>query len=294
MTILGCNAVGMRKAIVSLTLLTAAVAGLALLYSLRSGEPVYQGKPLTGWLEQYSTNHWSAGHGGDLDRQAEAALQHIGTNAVPIYLQMMTAKESPLKVKLLTRLPKTWLARFHVPRVDEYQAHIVLGKNLGASGIAVLGAQAKPFIPDLIALTSNEDMITRRLALFALSSLGPAAKAALPEMIKCLKDPDLAIRGEAATGLGEIHQEPERSVRILIDFIEKNHIDFIEKYHTEEINWFPSSLAIKSLGKFGAQAKPAVPMLIGLLKDSQQYIREAATNALRDIDPDAAAKAGVQ
>jgi len=35
-------------------------------------------------------------------------------------------------------------------------------------------------------------------------------------------------------------------------------------------------------------------MLIGLLNDSQEGIREAATNALRDIDPDAAAKAGVK
>jgi HEAT repeat protein len=108
----------------------------------------------------------------------------------------------------------------------------------------------------------------------------------MPEFIDCLKDPDASIRGEAATGLGEVHQEPERSVRILMDFI--------EKYRAERINWFPSYDAIRSLAKFGAQARPAVPMLIGLFNDSQQGIREAATNALREIDPDAAAKAGVK
>jgi hypothetical protein len=280
------SGVGTRKAITLLALLAVAVAGLALLYYMRSGEPVYQGKPLTVWLEQYATNHWRTGHTTDLEQEAEAALQHIGTNAVPIYLQMMTAKESPLKVKLLTRLPKTWLVRFHVPRVDEYSAHIVLGKSLGASGIMVLGTQAKPFIPDLIVLTSNQDMITRRLAVAVLSQLGPAAKAALPEMIKCLQDPDDTIRGLAATGLGEIHQEPERSVRILMDFI--------EKYRTDRVNWHPIADAVGSLAEFGAQARPAVPMLIGLLNDPQEGIRDAATNALRDIDPDAAVKAGVQ
>jgi HEAT repeat protein len=105
-------------------------------------------------------------------------------------------------------------------------------------------------------------------------------------MIECLKDPDVTIRGEAATGLGEIHQQPERSVSILMDFI--------EKYRTDRIHWFPSYDAITSLPKFGAQAKPAVPILIGLLNDPQQGIREAATNALKNIDPEAAAKAGVK
>jgi hypothetical protein len=118
------SGVGTRKAIVSWTLLAAVVAGLAFLYSRRSGEPVYQGKPLMDWLEQFGTNHWSAGHGGDLDQQAEAALQHIGTHAAPIYLQMMTVRESPLKVKLLTLVQKPWLAPFHVPSVVEYRRHL--------------------------------------------------------------------------------------------------------------------------------------------------------------------------
>ncbi len=278
--------VGTRKAIISLTLLTAAVAGLAWLYFLRSGEPVYQGKPLTVWLQQFGTNHWSAGHGGDLDRQAEAALQHIGTNAVPIYLQMMTAKESPLRVKVLTLIPKPWLARFHVSGVDEYRNQINSRNHLGTFGFVALGAQAKPFVPALMALNSDEDQGTRYYAVFTLRCLGPMANAALPVMLACLKDPQPSVRVEAAKFFGEIQQQPEQSVRVLMDFI--------EQYRTDRIHWFPSYDAIRSLAKFGAQAKPAVPMLIGLLNDPQQGIRDAATNALRDIDPDAAAKAGVQ
>jgi hypothetical protein len=273
------------KAIVIFTLLVAAVAVLAFFYSLRSGEPVYQGKPLRNWLEQFGTNHWSAGH-RDLDQQAEAALQHIGTNAVPIYLQMMKGTESPLKVKFLTLVPKAWLVRFHLPALSEYRIQIDKRKTLAAYGFVALGAAAKPYVPGLIALNGNKDQRTRYLAVFALRCLGPVASEAWPEMIECLKDPDMTIRCDAATALGQIHQEPEKSVRILMDFLENHRKD--------RNNLFPSEEAIVSLGQFGAQAKPAVPMLIGLLNDPEQNIRGSATNALRKIDPDAAAKAGVK
>jgi hypothetical protein len=275
---------GIRKGTASLILLAAAGAGLVF-YLLRPGEPVYQGKPLRAWLEQFGTNHWSAGH-VELDQQAEAAIQHIGTNAAPIYLQLMASRESPLAVKLLTLASQPWLARFHVQGVAEYRKKLDMRKSLGAYGFIALGAKARPFVPALIALNSDKDQRTRYLAVFALRCLGPAASEALPEMIECLKDPDFTIRCEAATGVGEIHQEPERSVPILMGFI--------EKYRTDRIHWFPSYDAIRSLSKFGVQAKPAVPMLIGLLSDPQQGIREAATNTLRNIDPDAAAKSGVK
>ncbi|HEV7927369.1 MAG TPA: HEAT repeat domain-containing protein [Verrucomicrobiae bacterium] len=277
--------VGTRRAIISWTLLTAAVV-LALLYFLRSGEPVYQGKLLTGWLEQFGTNHWSVAHGGDLDRQAEAALQHIGTNAVPIYFQMMTTRGSPIMLKLLTLLPKSWLARFHAPGLMEYRNQIYTRNSLGAYGFVALGEKAKPFVPALIALNSDEDRLHRRLAIFVLSRLGPTASEALPEFIKCLNDPDEPTRDIAATGLGEIHQVPEKSVPILMDFFEKFHKDAYHEMSSHE--------AIRSIGRFGAQAKPAIPMLIGLLNDPVSDIRDAATNALRCIDPDVAAKAGVQ
>jgi HEAT repeat protein len=49
-----------------------------------------------------------------------------------------------------------------------------------------------------------------------------------------------------------------------------------------------------SLRDFGARAKAAVPALLELLKDDDEYARGAAAEALGQIDPEAAAKAGVQ
>jgi len=278
--------VGTRKANACLILLAAAVAGIVFYYSLHSAEPVYQGKALRSWLEQFGTNHWAPGHGGNLDRQAETALQHFGTNAVPIYLQMMTTRESPLKVKLLTLGEKPWLAACHFPSVAQYRKQLDLRKTLGAYGFVALGEKAKPCIPALIALNNDNDQRTRYLAIFALRCLAPIASEALPEMIACLNDPDFTIRSEAAMALGDVHQEPEKLVRILMDFL--------EKYRADRINWFPSGDAISSLAKFGAKAKPAVPLLIELLNDPELGVRGVASNALIEIDRDAAAKAGVR
>ena len=63
------------------------VVGLLAGLIFATREPVYNGKPLTAWLEQYQTNHFLPGTPNDLDKQADATLQHIGTNALPIYLQ---------------------------------------------------------------------------------------------------------------------------------------------------------------------------------------------------------------
>jgi hypothetical protein len=52
--------------------------------------------------------------------------------------------------------------------------------------------------------------------------------------------------------------------------------------------------AVELLGQMGTNAQPAVPMLLTLLNDLDLDVREALTNSLPSIDPDAATKAGVK
>jgi HEAT repeat protein len=54
------------------------------------------------------------------------------------------------------------------------------------------------------------------------------------------------------------------------------------------------SIAAKGLARIGTNAQQTVPDLIPMLNDSNALIRSAATNALKAIDPEAAAKAGVK
>jgi hypothetical protein len=270
----------MRKRVyIALAVVLVALAGVIAWQVLREREPVYQGKPLRVWLVQYGTNHWSAGRNGELDRQAEAAIQHLGTNAIPLYLKIITTRESSLKLKLLALVPKRWLARFHLRSVNNY-------RHLGAYGLIALGADAKPSVPALIALLNDKNPDVRYAAVFALRSLGPVAGDALPSLIKCLKDPDFRVQSDAILGLGEIHQEPERVIPILVKLLDEPQ----NPQHSEIIR----SDAIWSLRHFGALAKPALPSLLRLLDDAHENIRYDATNALKAIDPEAAAKAGVK
>lgn len=52
--------------------------------------------------------------------------------------------------------------------------------------------------------------------------------------------------------------------------------------------------AASSLKAFGGEAEGAVPALLELLKDNDEYARGVAAKALEQIDPEAATKAGVK
>jgi HEAT repeat protein len=52
--------------------------------------------------------------------------------------------------------------------------------------------------------------------------------------------------------------------------------------------------ALEALGKFGPDAKSAVPKVIESLEDLDYSARVAATNAFKKVDPKAARKAEIQ
>jgi HEAT repeat protein len=260
-------------------LLLVVVGGLVWVV-LRMREPVDQDKPLSVWLDQYGSNHWMH-PGGDLDNQALAAIRRIGTNAIPIYLRFMTIRQSPIKMKMIALVPKQWQIRLHVPNALDYQNELHRYRVLGAFGIAALGPDAKPVVPILMGLLNAQDPDTRDNAVFALRSLGPVAVDALPGLIKCLKDPDSSIRWNAMLSLGEIHQEPERVIPILIE-----NLGAPDQGLRRGALW--------SLRRFGGAAKSAVPNLLKLFDDPDAGVRSEATNLVKAIDLEAAAKAGVK
>ena len=65
-------------------------------------EPVYQGKSLSYWLNQYDGNYVSVT--AQLGKkQADEAVRHIGTNAIPFLLARLQTEDSALHI---------WLMRF--------------------------------------------------------------------------------------------------------------------------------------------------------------------------------------
>jgi len=268
----------MRKRVqIALAVLLVAIVGMVVWQVLREREPVYQGKRLTVWLDQYHTQNW-AGHNRDSGRQAEDAIRHFGTNAIPIYLKLMSTRDSPLKHELMSRAPWWLLSMLHM-REGEYY------RWLGAWGISCLGEDAKPAIPALIALLNVNDPSVQYQALVTLCSLGPAASDAVPSLIKCLHSPDVEVQRWALRALGKIHAEPERVIPILVEVLAKpQNPQYVVMLRTE---------ALRAVRQFGAQAKPAVPRLVELLNGDAR-IRSDTTNALMAIDREVAAQVGVK
>lgn len=158
----------------AITALALATLG-ALLWILASPgerEPVYQGKTLTWWLSDFWPGRKPT---PEKLEQARLAVRQIGTNAIPMLLQWISAKDGPLKQKLIT-----WI--YEHPRVP-FRLESSVDKNmLAVSGFHILGkSQAGPAVPALVEIvrtgggqrTSAYNNVT--FAMWALADLDPAA-----------------------------------------------------------------------------------------------------------------------
>lgn len=134
--------------------------------SLFHPEPVYNGKPLSTWAEQYGSNNWRAG-GKPAAREAQAAIRQIGTNGIPFLLNLIRSQESPLKKRLRTMVPQTWHQRLHLRDTSQEVC------RTGAHGLAALGTNAACAVPELIEIAKHHpDEYGRYIGVFTLRMLG--------------------------------------------------------------------------------------------------------------------------
>ena len=91
-----------RRWIINAALLVSAVAFIAAtMNGVFSGEPTYKGRTLSGWMkmqERPPINDSGMVDGGLT--LANEAIRHIGTNAIPFLLRMLTAQDSPRSSKI--------------------------------------------------------------------------------------------------------------------------------------------------------------------------------------------------
>jgi HEAT repeat protein len=115
-----------------------------------------------------------------------------------------------------------------------------------------------------------------------LGSLGPAGRAALPALLEALRRKDDLLCPPAAGAVGKLGADPATVIPLLIGCLVR-----------DDGSGRPDVVA--ALAEYGATAKPAVPTLVTLLADrSSKEIMRAVPEALKKIDPEAAAKAGVK
>jgi hypothetical protein len=122
------HSAGVKRVWIAIVVVCVALAGVIGWQVVKTNdepEPVYKGRTLTSWLEDYS----GMSDLGVLDsgtRDATEAVHHAGTNAIPTLLRMLRAKDSPLKSKLIVLAQ-----RHHIIKFRYYPAEV---KNWQAAG----------------------------------------------------------------------------------------------------------------------------------------------------------------
>jgi HEAT repeat protein len=148
--------------------------------------------------------------------------------------------------------------------------------------ITNLGSEARPLVPAILAVYRHRPEEERIAIRECLGWIGPAAAAAVPvleEELKTTRDPEE--RRQIAVTLAQLGNG-RAAVPILLEALEGGYLPVYE-----------SRRFIGLLGSLRGQAKPAVPLLLRVLRQENQDDYWEAAVALYRIDRDAAVRAGV-
>ncbi len=254
-------------------ILLIAVVGVAtwLVLPSRDNEPVYKGKPLSVWLKGYDLETKTFPESPE-EQQADEAVQHIGTNAIPTLLRMLRKKDPPADVKIIMSLVKRSYDILAASR----------NNNRAADAFRNLGPSASNAVPALIEIYGqNISEMSKWSTSDASGYIGPAAEKAIPSLLIGAAGTNNFVRASAINALGRIHGRPELLVPFLIKCLSDSQPDIQES-------------AAGALGNYGPQAKPAVPALLNLVNNPNPNVRLSARISLKHIDPIAAANAGIK
>ena len=139
-------------------------------------------------------------------------------------------------------------------------------------------------LPLLIESLSNADDSTNLLkAARILRWAGTNGAPAVPILIGALQHTNQQLQEQVAQSLGGIHSHPELSIPALVPLLRSTN--GFTRWHT-----------LEALRLFkGSPIDPhTISELISCLQDGEEGVRKRATNALRSLAPEAAAKAGVE
>jgi len=249
-----------RRAILFTTLFLAGVC-LFVWFILPAREPVYQGEPLSFWLESYYK------HPSDLavGHATTNAIRQAGTNAIPTLLRLLRTRDSGIKTAVLH-----WFnGHPHVKSPFVSAAD----QNMAAyQGFLLLGQDARPAVPELVQIfEADPGTVSAAVIAEIIFSIGPGADDAAPALVRAATLCTNAVsRANGIHALGALRNHPEIVVPALTNALQDP--------------WFAIRFnAIQALGNFGTNARPALPALTNMLSDPDALVRLTAANTLRKL-----------
>ncbi len=227
--------------------------GLGLLVWLGSGprEPVYEGKPLSLWLENHTaSSSANPPYGSRGWLKVNDVLRQIGTNGIPTLLRMIAAKDPPKPVLKLIEFARTR------QRLIPIRYHYATQRNEEARyAFELLRTNAAGAVPGLIRIyQAGVSASSRSCAAQALGYIGHPAQAALPVLLKDFTNSDWRVRFDAVTAVSRIRGDPD----VLIPAFTRA---------LKDPRWEVRANAASGLYLFYGRARSAVPDLLTALND---------------------------
>jgi hypothetical protein len=166
-------------------------------------EPEYQGKKLSEWLDCGGVLQGRA-----LPEEAQRAVQHIGTNALPCLMRWVACEQSAWSQKaadVYDRWPSSLRAGFF----REWLAGKAERRwEVAMTGLDALGSDAAPAVPQLVRLAKESRSFRHRYnIIILLGSMGSAARPALPFLTQLSGDPKSDLARIAFLAAGQIERQ---------------------------------------------------------------------------------------
>jgi len=189
-----------RLNLIGVLALAVSVASLTFGLVLRK-EPHFQGRSLTQWLvDRPKYKNPFIVRPAPLSVEARRAVKAIGTNAIPILLEMIQARDSAFKTWLTSAFNRQRIIGFRLQPATEQRA-------MAFAGFEILGEEAKAAAPALASLIKDPDFGVRYTALESLRRVTSDKNLLVPLLLEACHDSAPAIRFNANTHLH--FQSPE-------------------------------------------------------------------------------------
>jgi uncharacterized lipoprotein NlpE involved in copper resistance len=196
--------------------LIAATYGLAFTLigcSNRAKEPSANGRVLSEWVVQVATTDPDS----SANRQAEGAIQQIGTNALPFLIKWISEAQPKMLAGgdvvadgMAMPAPAAFTAlRGKGETAIPALTHVLTNGNPIASACAAhaLGRIGKPGLPSLIAALNDSRPDVRKNGADFMIFMGTNARPAIPALRKVQNDPDPKVREAVAIMLELLTRE---------------------------------------------------------------------------------------
>jgi hypothetical protein len=321
-----------KRDTISLAVLATLLLGAAVCPASDPPEPIYEGKSLSAWLKEIepeSTLAWGSfpmdplkgpssrptirlfgtygrlvdlsGH-RSLTATQRQAIEQAGTNAIPTLLRLLRIKGLNRAVAapddvVNSRAKEGFqvlgsAASNAVPAlIAIFKENISDSSRLGAlDALGWIGTAASEAVPVVLRTTESRYVTERKTALWSLGMIHAQPDLVISNLFKLTQDPDDSVRVQAWYGLSAYGPEAnlgalQLQAELVVPALSQGLIDYNDEVRREAAN---------AMAKFGSKAKSAVPSLVQALSATNSpSVKAALSKALLQIDPEAAAKAGI-